>query len=75
MTSKEIRDEIRATRQEMKAKGIRRISCMNGGLSGEVYSLNARMFRLETELSDAKKREASELEQVGIRWPNGLQNY
>ena len=57
MTSKQIRAEIRETRQEMKQKGIRRISCFNGGLSGEVYSLNARMFRLELALSDAKKLE------------------
>jgi len=57
MTSADIRKQIRDTRREMKAKGVRRISCMNGGLSGEVYSLNARMFQLETELSDAIKRE------------------
>jgi len=44
MTLKEIRKQIRETRKEMRAKGIKRISCFNGGLSGEVYSLNARMF-------------------------------
>lgn len=49
-TIQRIRAEIRATRAEMKAKGIKRVSCFNGGLSGEVYSLNARMFRLENEL-------------------------
>lgn len=75
MTSTEIKQAISATRKEMKAKGIRRISCMNGGLLGEVYSLNARMFRLETELKDAKKRESAEFEKIGIRWPDGLQNY
>lgn len=47
---KELKAEIRATRAEMRQKGIKRISCFNGGLHGEVYSLNARMFRLETEL-------------------------
>ena len=41
----------------MKAKGIKRISCFNGGLSGEVYSLNARMFELETKLKTAKAQE------------------
>ena len=50
MNAKEIRAAIRETRKEMRAKGIKRISCFNGGLSGEIYSLNARMFSLETQL-------------------------
>ena len=49
-TVKEIKSDIRETRAEMKAKGIKRVSCFNGGLHGETYSLNATMFRLETEL-------------------------
>jgi hypothetical protein len=57
MSSSEIRKQIRETRKEMKAKGIRRIACFNGGLSGEVYSLNAKMFRLELALGDAIKAE------------------
>ena len=57
MTSKQIRAEIRETRKEMRAKGIKRTSCFNGGLSGEVYSLNARMFSLETKLDAAVKDE------------------
>ena len=57
MTSQEIKKQIRETRKEMKAKGIKRISCFNGGLSGEVYSLNARMFDLETKLDLAVKDE------------------
>jgi len=56
-SKKEIQAEIKATRKEMKMKGIKRTSCFNGGLHGEVYSLNARMFRLETELLSAKKLE------------------
>ena len=52
--NQEIRKQIRETRKEMRAKGIKRISCFNGGLSGEVYSLNARMFQLETQLKDAE---------------------
>ena len=55
--STEIKRRIRETRKEMNAKGIRRMSCMNGGLSGEAYSLNALMFRLETELESAIKAE------------------
>jgi len=54
----ELRRMIRETRQEMKAKGIKRISCFNGGLLGEVYSLNARMFQLESQLKDVKLRMA-----------------
>ncbi len=54
--TKQLRRDLRETRAEMKAKGIKRISCFNGGLQGEVYSLNARVFRLETELKDEEKR-------------------
>jgi len=54
MTYQEIRKQIRETRREMRAKGIRRIACFNGGLLGEVYSLNARMFQLEMQLKDAE---------------------
>ena len=49
-TIQEIRAEIRDTRAEMKALGVRRISCFNGGHTPESYRLNARMFALETEL-------------------------
>ena len=81
MTSQEIKKQIRETRKEMKAKGIKRISCFNGGLLGEVYSLNARMFDLETKLADAIKdeyplgRRACEYGNAEIRWPDGLQHY
>jgi hypothetical protein len=56
MDIKTIKTKLRETRKEMKAKGIKRTSCFNGGLSGEVYRLNARMFQLETELETAKKQ-------------------
>ena len=59
MTGKEIKTQMRETRKEMKAKGIKRISCFNGGLQGESYSLNARMFQLETELKTAEKKETA----------------
>jgi len=49
--SQDIKALIKETRKEMKAKGIKRTSCFNGGLSTEVYSLNARMFQLETQLA------------------------
>lgn len=49
-TAQEIQKEIKETRREMKTLGIKRTSCFNGGLSGETYRYNAKMFRLETEL-------------------------
>jgi hypothetical protein len=60
-TSKEIRLELQQTKREMRAKGIKRVSCFNGGLSGEVYQLNAKCFRLATELETAARDEAAEL--------------
>lgn len=54
---KEVKAAIRETRAEMRSKGIKRTSCFNGGMHGEVYSLNARMFSLETELQTAQKQE------------------
>jgi len=62
--NQEIRKQIRETRKEMRAKGIKRISCFNGGLSGEVYSLNARMFQLETQLKDAEMSDKIKQEQL-----------
>jgi len=56
MTDAELAKEIRETRAEMKAKGIRRSSMMNGGHSPESYRLNARMFELETVQKDRKAR-------------------
>ena len=64
MTYQEIRKQIRETRKEMRAKGIKRISCFNGGLSGEVYSLNARLFQLETQLKDAEMSDKIKQEQL-----------
>jgi hypothetical protein len=49
---------IRECRAEMKAKGIKRISCFNGGHSSESYRLNARMFQLETELKRQGKEQS-----------------
>ena len=53
----EIKKQIRETRKEMKQLGIKRISCFNGGLSGDAYRLNARMFDLETKLDAAVKED------------------
>jgi hypothetical protein len=59
MDVKSIRSEIRQIKVEMKAKGIRRSSCFNGGHSPESYRLNAEMFRLSLLLDDAKRRTQS----------------
>ena len=53
MNKQDIRKAIRETRAEMKAKGIKRVSCFNGGHSPESYRLNARLFELETKLRSA----------------------
>lgn len=54
-----IRDEMREIRAEMKAKGIRRISCFNGGHTPDSYRLNARLFELKTRLQqELSRREA-----------------
>ena len=50
MTAQEIKAAIRETRKEMRAKGIKRISCFNGGLSGEEYRYNSRIFDLKSRL-------------------------
>lgn len=41
---------------------------MNGGLSGEVYSLNARMFQLETELDTAVEAERIQVMDEQLLW-------
>jgi hypothetical protein len=51
----QLKTQIRELRKEMRAKGIKRISCFNGGLHGEVYTYNARMFALETQLRTMKE--------------------
>ena len=45
-TTKELCAQILAIRQEMRTAGIRRISCFNGGYTGESFRFNARMYAL-----------------------------
>ena len=45
-----LRRQIRELRAEMRAAGIRKTSCFNGGLDRETYRANAELFRLNTEL-------------------------
>ena len=54
-TVRQIKRETRETKAEMKASGIRRTSCFNGGLSPEEYRYNARLFQLSVELDKAQK--------------------
>ena len=49
----EMKRELRETRKEMKERGIKRTSCFNGGLSGEEYRYNSRLFALKTKLDSA----------------------
>ena len=48
---KELKAELREVRREMKASGIARRSCFNGGHSPESYRLNARLFTLNAALA------------------------
>lgn len=50
MNAAQIKAEIRMVRAEMKARGIKRTSCFNGGHSPDSYRMNARLFELETRL-------------------------
>jgi hypothetical protein len=59
MTVKQIQAEIRELRREMRANGIKRTSCFNGGLDRDTYRYNARMFDLETQLGEAKRKLAN----------------
>ena len=56
MKSTEIRKQIRATRQEMRERGIKTVSCFNGGLDDGTYR-NSLLFRLKLELQDTLKTE------------------
>jgi hypothetical protein len=62
MTSKDIRKEIQDVRREMKERGIRKVSCFNGGLDASTYQANARLFRLGVKLDNALKLEAQQQE-------------
>ena len=55
-TLKQVNADLRECRAEMRARGIKRTSCFNGGLSADVYRFNARMFALENERESIVKR-------------------
>lgn len=57
--AKEIAKQLRALRAEMKANGIKKTSCFNGGMDRATQRYNERRFALETNLIEAKRREAA----------------
>lgn len=57
MTSKEIRAEIRATKAEMRERGIKVVSCFNGGLDDGTYRANSQLYRLKVNLETALRIE------------------
>ena len=65
MTSNEIRRQIRETRREMKDRGIKVVSCFNGGLDDGTYRANAQLFRLKLALDDTLKAEGCTLNNAG----------
>ncbi len=56
MEVKELKKQLRELRREMKAAGIKRTSCFNGGLDHETYRYNARCFELDTMIRKAEGR-------------------
>ena len=52
---KEIKKSIRETRKEMKEMGVRRISCLNGGLTPMEYQYNSRLFQLSVDLEKSER--------------------
>jgi len=56
----EIRKQLRALRQEMRERGIKTVSCFNGGLDDGTYRANSLLFRLKLELQDALKTEQTD---------------
>ncbi len=58
MTSKEIKKQIRELKAEMKALGIKKSSCFNGGHSSISYRYNAELFRLSVDLEKALAAES-----------------
>lgn len=53
--SKEIKAAIKQVKADMRAKGIRRISCFNGGLNSDERYYNQWLFNLKTELSKSQQ--------------------
>ncbi len=50
-----IKAMIREHKASMKADGIRKTSCFNGGLTVAEYSANKELFALETQLKLAQR--------------------
>lgn len=44
------KSQLREIKAEMKRRGVRRISCFNGGLTVEEKHYNQEIFRLSTEI-------------------------
>ncbi len=53
MTAKEIKQAIATLKREMRADGVRVVSCFNAGLTRAELSYNTQLFRLKTELIKA----------------------
>jgi len=52
----DLQKQLRETKREMRARGIRRTSMMNGGLSPDEMRFNEQCFRLETEIQRARAK-------------------
>ena len=56
--STEIRRQLADTRREMRERGIKTVSCFNGGLDDGTYRANSQLYRLKIELENALQKEA-----------------
>ena len=55
MTHEDIKRELRALKQEMRANNVKRLSCFNGGLTPAERQYNTRLFALETKLAQTPR--------------------
>lgn len=60
--STEIRRQLADTRREMRERGIKTVSCFNGGLDDGTYRANSQLYRLKIALGQALKAETSQPE-------------
>ena len=52
----ELKKQIAALKQEMRKRGIRKISHLNGGLTPDEHSYNSRLFQLTVDLERPTKQ-------------------
>lgn len=54
---KALKIELRELKKEMRARGVRRVSFMNGGLTSDEKYFNAEIFRINSEIIRLEKED------------------